>query len=190
VQKRLQAKHAKLTVFSLPILCCSQSRDGPNLAMYNIWKLPKKNSMYLVTHWNLSEKWWFGIFGIWWIWVSFSMNAPRIRVCFSIFPIRELLNSSPLPPNGKIGWIYCRIAHFPKIFLKVLSKIDQNFWGKKKSLFCMGRNHILFRLDFDENSWVEKSLPNELVCIFTKHFASCCKSQCPHLRSSSVTMYN
>jgi len=115
------------------------------------------------------------------------MNVPHIRVCFSIFSIRELVNFPHA--NGKIGCIYSTIAHFPKTFSSVLFEIDQNFWEKKKSLLCMGRNNILFKLDFGENSQVENSLPNELVCIFTKHFAYCCKSQCLILRSSSVTMY-
>jgi hypothetical protein len=39
-----------------------------------------------------------------------------------------------------------------------LSKIDQNFWEKEKSLVCMGRNHILFKLDFGENSPAKRSL--------------------------------
>jgi hypothetical protein len=39
-----------------------------------------------------------------------------------------------------------------------LSKIDQNFWEKEKSLLCTGRNHIPFKLDFGENSPVNKSL--------------------------------
>jgi hypothetical protein len=99
-----------------------------------------------------------------------------------------LLHPHP-PPYAKIGWIYSRVAYFPKKFLNVLSKIDQNFWEKKKSLLCMGRNHILFKLDFSKKLRVEKSLPNELLCIFIKHFAYCCKSQCLILRSSSVPMY-
>jgi hypothetical protein len=78
------------------------------------------------------------------------MNAPCIRVCFSIFSIRLLVNFPP--QNDKISWIYSKIAHFSKNFLNVLSKIDQNFWEKKKSLLCMGRNRILFKSDFGENS--------------------------------------
>jgi hypothetical protein len=85
---------------------------------------------------------------MWWIWVSFSMNAPCIRVCFSIFPIRELPHSlpPPTPPNGKIGWIYCRIAHFCKIFLNVLSKIDQNFWEKKETTTLYGKKSYSFQV--------------------------------------------
>jgi hypothetical protein len=95
----------------------------------------------------------------------------------------------PPPQNSKISSSDSTITHFPKSFLNVLSKIDQNFWAKNKSLLCMGRLHLLFTLDFGKNSRIEKSLPNRLVCIFTKYFAYCCKSQRPHLRSSSVTMY-
>jgi hypothetical protein len=47
---------AKLAVFSLAILWCSQNGDQPDLAIYQIWKLPKKSSTFLVTHLNLSFK--------------------------------------------------------------------------------------------------------------------------------------
>jgi len=135
-------------MFSMPILWCRQSGDWPNLAIDQIWKLAKKNSIYLVTHWNLSfKKWWFGIFGIWWIWVSFSMNVPHIRVCFKILFIRELVKSPPrprLPPqNGKISWTDCRITHFPKSLLNVLSKLARIF-GKKTNHYFVWDEFIFF----------------------------------------------
>jgi hypothetical protein len=64
----------------------------------------------------------------------------------------------------------------------------QTIFGKKRNHYYVWEE-IIFPVDFGENLQVEKLLPNELVCIFTKHYAYCCKSLCLHLRSSSVTMY-
>ncbi len=149
-------------------------------------KVTKENSIYPLEF--MIKKWWFGIFGIWWIWISFYMNIPCVRVFFNFFH-KRIGESPPPPPHGKISWNYCRVAHFPKVSFNVLSKIDRNYSEKKKSLLCMGRNYIVFKLDFGENSATKKITTNELVCIFTKHIAYCCKSQCPHLSSSSVSMY-
>jgi hypothetical protein len=134
----LKAKLAKLTVSSLPILWCSQSGDQPNLATYQIWKLPKKNSIYLVTHWYLSFKIWdlefleFGEFELVFPWMSLISEF-----VFQFFRMRigEPPPPSPSPPNAEIGWIYSRIEHFPKIFLNVFSKIDQNFCEKRNNCF-------------------------------------------------------
>jgi hypothetical protein len=46
-------------------------------------------------------------------------------------------------------------------------KIDQNFWEKEKSLLCMGRNHILFKLDLIVRRQVEKK-PAELTIMGTQ----------------------
>ncbi len=171
-------------MFSLPILWCSQSQDQ---AIYQIWKLPKKNSIYLATQWNFSLKNGdFGIFStfeIWWIWEKFFMNILHIRVFSPDFFHKKI--GELFPQNGKISWICTRETNFPKIFLIIFLKWPI-FFGKED--FLKGRNHI-FQV---ETRWKFASkiiIATELVCIFTNSFLYSYKSQYPHFRSNSVTMY-
>ncbi len=121
----------------MSILWCSQSRDQ---AIYQIWKLPKKNSIYLVSQWNSSLNngnfWIFSTFEIWWIWEKFSLNILHSRVfCPDFFhkKIGELF-----PQNGKISWIYTRETHFPNFYF-YFQKWPKHF-KKKKSLLSRGQN--------------------------------------------------
>ncbi len=133
----------------MSILWCSQSRDR---AIYQIWKLPKKNSIYLVSQWNLSLNngnfWIFSTFEIWWIWERFSMNILHSRVfCPNFFhkKIGELF-----PQNGKISWIYTRETHFPKTFFFFFFKNDPNISKKRNHYFLEGRTHFS-KLKLSEN---------------------------------------
>ncbi len=129
-------------MFSLPILWYRKSWDRPCVAIYQIWKLPKKNSICLVTHWNLFiiKKWKFRIFSIfeiWEIWLKFSLNILHIRAFLPIF--FHIGIGTRFPQIGKNSWMYTRKEHFPKIFLIFWSKMVK---ARKKPLLCNGKNHI------------------------------------------------
>jgi len=146
----------KLTKFSLPILWCSQSRDQ---AIYQIWKLPKKNFIYLVSQWNLSLK--NGIFGIFQLLKSgeFGINFPWISFILGsslqFFFIRKLVNC--FPKMEKLVEFTQEKHISSKFSLLFFQKWPKHF-GKKEITTFEREEIIFFRLKLGENSPVKQSL--------------------------------
>ncbi len=176
-------------MFSLPILWFSQSWDQPCVAIYQIWKLPKKNSICLVAHWNLFiiTKWQFWIFSIleiWGIWLKFSLNILHIRAFFPIF--FHIGIGKCFPQNGQNSWMYTRKTHFPKIFLIFWSKMAKEW---KKPLLCKGRNHT-FQVELCWKFANKKNHCNWTDLHFHKQFCLFSQISVPtYFRSNSGTMY-
>jgi hypothetical protein len=97
---------AKLTVFSLPILWCSQSGDRPHLAIYQIWKLEK---LYILSYplEFIIKKWWFGIFVLLPSIMGKIPNSHSIHVqnpTKSPFSNKTWCGGSKYVMEGKIKW--------------------------------------------------------------------------------------
>jgi hypothetical protein len=134
---------AKLAVFSLPILWCSQSGDPPDLAIFQIWKLRMKSSIFLVTHWNLSLKTGdLEFLEFQRIWVSLPMNILCIRVFFSFLFIKELLNFSPkMEKHVEFSIkLYILRKHSWMVYQKMTK-----FFGKKRN-HCFVWEEVMFFL--------------------------------------------
>ncbi len=71
------------------------------------------------------------------------------------------------PQNSKKCWTFCKIAYFCQISWRVYQKMTK-FLGKKRQHCFVWEEIMLFPgCILLKNSWVEKSVPNELVCIFS-----------------------